>query len=171
MNASTNRQAMTAGFSILFFGSVILLNGCATMNAKPYVSNDTERQIETSPSDYHRFEYVRLENDKSEIVLYGKVAHVHAYCEREAHVDLVSIDKNGTVLFNKSLALRKQSHRVRGWHGAAFRARINRADIGDGTLVLAFHDADCYRDMTYDCGGNQAKVNVMGAEPAALGGQ
>ena len=112
-----------------------------------------------------------LEDDEGEILLYGKVKHVHAFCEREAHVDLVSVDNKGKILFNRSLALRKQSHRVRGWHGAAFRARISRADVGDGTLVLAFHDADCYEDMTYDCGGNQAKVNAIGTEPAAPGGQ
>jgi hypothetical protein len=169
MKNAAIRHIGISGVWVLLLGSALALSGCATVNAKPYVSNDTTRQIKTSPTELHRFKYVHIEEDEdeNEIVLYGKIEHMHAFCEKEAHIDLASVDAQGNVQFKRSLAIRKQSQRVRGWHGAAFRARIDSTDIGNGTLVLAFHDVKCHKDLTFDCSGNQAKAKANEIGPAA----
>ena len=131
------------------------IDGCIA-STRLFVSNDYSKTLKTTDSSFHQFKYVRLYEEDGALVLYGKIAHTHQFCEGKAHVDLAGVDADGTVIYKSSLAIRPQSGRKRGWYGAAFRTRIPTNALGNGTLQLSFHDAGCHGDHTFDCDDNRA---------------
>ena len=100
------KHCVSAGAWTFFLVIVFVSSGCATTNTAPYVSNDTTRKMTTASSESHQFKYVRLEEHNGEIRLYGKIEHRHAFCEQEAHVDLVSVDSQLPGLSRRRIALR-----------------------------------------------------------------
>ena len=122
--------------------------GCGT--TQPYVSNELSSELILDQSDYHKFTYIRSYEDKGELVVYGKVRHLHDFCEKEGHVELVSVDDGGQVVYTASLPLLQQSKKRRGWYGAGFRTRVALPTQGK-SLRLAFHDEGCYSGFSYDC--------------------
>ncbi|MBW2732525.1 MAG: hypothetical protein JRH20_09030 [Deltaproteobacteria bacterium] len=133
--------------------------GCATTT--PYISNELGAQIAATPSPFHKFTYVRVDEDDGELVVYGKLRHNHVTCDREGHVDLVVEDAGQNTIYTASLPMRRQSNKRRGWYGAGFRTRIYVGSQAS-TVRLAFHDPGCH-GASFDCGSNVATAENTGA--------
>ena len=129
-------------------------SGCAS--ARPYISSNLDDPIEVSHSEVHELTYVRAYDDGDDLVIYGRVNHMHRFCPSEGHVDLVLIRQDGEVLERVSIPIVDRGTRRRGWFGAAFRARLTGHAAERASLRLAVHDERCFRQETFDCGSNRS---------------
>lgn len=120
------------------------------------VIKNVPNQVALADSEYHAFEYVSVKEDDGQPRVYGKIEHDHRVCRDEGHVDLAVLGASGRLAYSKSLPLRRQSQRVCGWAGAAFRAVLPyRLEAGD-SVRLAFHDDDYLTEAPFECGDNRA---------------
>jgi hypothetical protein len=145
----------------LVVASSIALVGCQSQGT--YLNNSVQSPVELQPSRFHEFAYVRLYADDGELVVYGKVRHLHGSCAAAPHVDLVILDSQERPVMTQSLPLARRGKRRRGWFGAAFRTRISGHPQPGERVRLAFHDCGCVPDGAFDCGKNAAVAESGGS--------
>ncbi len=115
-----------------------------------YVIKNVPNQVALADSEYHAFEYVSVKEEDGQLRVYGKIEHEHLACHDEGHVDLAVLGSSGQLAYSASLPLRRQSQRVHGWAGAAFRAVLPyRLEDGD-SIRLVFHDDNCFSEASFD---------------------
>ncbi len=132
--------------------------GCTS--TRPYVTSDVKAPISLAPSSAHTFDSVDVSQDDGQLIVYGRVEHMHDHCPNDGHVDLAVVAKDGKVLHTASMVLAQRGRRGHGaWFSAHFRHRVAMA-LPDGASVrLAVHDDGCVgRDVVWDCGANRAVV-------------
>jgi len=141
-----NRKWMACTLVSVAFGCV---------SAVPHVNNRSKLPVALTPSNNHQFSEVVVTTDeeRGELVLFGRVRHLHDPCKEEGHVDLTVEDAQGSVWHAASIPIVERGGR-RGWYGASFRARIPGVLPNPGQLRLAFDDASC--TALFDCGNNRA---------------
>ncbi len=150
-------KGKTAGMNATSLAPIVLLGALASACAatQPYVHKNVSNPVRLSDSEGHAFRFVHVTTDEDDLVVYGKVQHNHVSCEGREHVDLAVVGPAGETVDRRSILIVSRSHRVRGWHGAAFRARLP-IRLADGQEVrLAIHD-ECATDEVFVCGANRA---------------
>ncbi len=131
---------------VVILQASMLWTGCAA--TEPYLYSEIEQNIVWDQSQHHRFSYLRAYEQDGQLVVYGRIRHLHGACAREGHVDLLLADASGKVVHDASLPLRRQSSKRRGWYGAGFRTRFDSIP-GASTLRLSFDDTGCHRKVLH----------------------
>ena len=133
---SSGRFVQTSLFSFAIFAA-----SCA--ESAPFIHQNIENQVALRNSAVHEFTYVNVTQEDGELVIFGKVKHHDAYCGTKGHVDVAIISDDDTVRNQAELALASRSKKMRGWHGAAFRARLPIIPTAKDKIRLTFHDDSC----------------------------
>lgn len=122
----------------------------------PTVRNDTSARFVLQTSAKHGFldRVAHIDEESSQLLVYGSVTHHHETCRSEGHVRLIVMDPKGQPWAERSLPIVNRGGR-RGWPGADFRTRIDGVPPKDSQIHLSFHDEECSKEGVFDCGDGE----------------
>jgi hypothetical protein len=139
----------------LWLGVVTTASSVACAPTHDYVIKNVTNQVTLKDSAHRDFEYVSVKADHGKLRVYGKLID-RPGCGSGGHVDLAILRPSGETAYATTLPLRRQSHRVRGWAGAAFRAALPYEVGASEEVRLALHDGECASDVPFECADNHA---------------
>jgi len=116
--------------------------GCAS--STPYVMSSIESEISVRNSKVNEFSFVRVYDDRDELVIYGKVEPHYSYCRSSPLVELSIEQEDGAVLEHVCIPIVNRGTRRRGWFGASFRARLPCHESRRAKIQLSFRDSRCF---------------------------
>lgn len=128
----------------------LLILSCVSRSI-PYISNDIDLKIKLVPTRCHEFYYVRAYYKGDELVLYGKLKHVHDICKIEGHVDLAVISDDGSIIDSMNLPVADRGKHRKGWNGAHFRIKIAKRFPDADTIRLSYHHPDIHQHSVGGC--------------------
>ena len=128
----------------------LLMCSCVSRSI-PYISNDIDLKIKLVPTRCHEFLYVRAYYKGDELVLYGKLKHVHDVCKIEGHVDLAVMNGDGSIVDSMNLPVVDRGNHRKGWNGAHFRTRIAKQSSDAAAIRLSYHHPDIHKHSVMGC--------------------
>ncbi len=132
-------------FSLLLVLLLQFLVSCSTTHH--YLNKNVKNQIKLNDSDHHKFKYVRIEKNGEELIIYGKVNHLHQEQCGPTHVLFKVNSENGKMIHKVAIPFENGCGNIRGWNGASFRAKL-KMKISDSDLLEMFFDDDSCEIVT-----------------------
>jgi len=141
----------------LGFALTVLSLACGSTG--PYISNESNLEIDLLPSPIHKFTYVNVNRDGKGVSLHCKVDHPQGFLTAEGHVDLAVLDSRGSVLVMESLPIVNHGGRRQRWQDASFRTRLPPQAVQGSRIRLSFHTSPSPDGRNFNCGSNLASGN------------
>jgi len=122
--------------------AILASTGCAATGT--YIHNETPLQISIDAGPRHELGYLRTYLDGGELVVYGRLEHLHPPCYGAEGVELTVTDGNGVRRLLQGVPVRRVvSLKLHGWYGASFRARLVPPPSQGAQISLAVRDEAC----------------------------
>lgn len=148
-NQFRKRRALWENFVL------IALTTCACEGSRVDIIQSQIAAVTNLATDTHRLKDIRVFQDGSKLVVFGKVEQTQGFCITPGWVDL-AIVKEDKVIYQASIPHRRGNHRNRGWYGADFRARLPIQVQRDAEIRLIYHGDTCHSGETFEVARNLA---------------